>query len=73
MPVSSTLSSSGTLASIFCWSASGGYGASVRVRRTGTSVAILGAERANGALPEGVNRAASLEDVFVVLTGEEIE
>jgi lipooligosaccharide transport system ATP-binding protein len=47
--------------------------AGFRVRRTGTSVAILGAEGENGSLPEGVNRAASLEDVFVVLTGEEIE
>src|SRR4051812_5472999 len=42
--------------------------AGFRVRRTGTSVAILAAEGANGSLPEGVNRAASLEDVFVVLT-----
>jgi lipooligosaccharide transport system ATP-binding protein len=47
--------------------------AGFRVRRTGTSVAILGAEGADGSLPEGINRAASLEDVFVVLTGEEIE
>jgi lipooligosaccharide transport system ATP-binding protein len=44
-----------------------------RVRRTGTAVAILGIEAANGDLPEGVRRAASLEDVFVVLTGEEVE
>jgi lipooligosaccharide transport system ATP-binding protein len=44
-----------------------------RVRRTGTAVAILGAEASNGTLPEGVRRAASLEDVFVLLTGEEIE
>ena len=47
--------------------------AGYRVRRTGTAVAILGAEGANGKLPEGVTRAASLEDVFVLLTGEEIE
>jgi lipooligosaccharide transport system ATP-binding protein len=47
--------------------------AGYRVRRTGTAVAILGAETANGALPEGVTRAASLEDVFVLLTGEEVE
>jgi lipooligosaccharide transport system ATP-binding protein len=44
-----------------------------RVRRSGTAVAILGVEAANGGLPEGVRRAASLEDVFVVLTGEEVE
>lgn len=44
-----------------------------RVRRTGTAVAILGAEAANGRLPEGVPRAASLEDVFVLLTGEEVQ
>jgi lipooligosaccharide transport system ATP-binding protein len=47
--------------------------AGYRVRRTGTAVAILGAEASNGTLPEGVRRAASLEDVFVLLTGEEIE
>jgi lipooligosaccharide transport system ATP-binding protein len=47
--------------------------AGFRVRRTGTAVAILGAEQANGSLPEGVTRAASLEDVFVLLTGEEVE
>jgi lipooligosaccharide transport system ATP-binding protein len=47
--------------------------AGFRVRRTGTAVAILGADAGNGALPEGVTRAASLEDVFVLLTGEEIE
>ncbi len=46
-------------------------------RRTGTSVAILGAEAArsdatNGTFPEGHRRAANLEDVFVHLTGEEI-
>jgi lipooligosaccharide transport system ATP-binding protein len=41
-------------------------------RRTGTSVAILGAEDAGDRLPEGEPRAARLEDVFVKLTGEEV-
>jgi lipooligosaccharide transport system ATP-binding protein len=43
-----------------------------RTRRTGTAVAILRSEEADGRLPEGVRRAASLEDVFVLLTGEEV-
>ena len=47
--------------------------AGFNVRRTGTAVAILAAEAANGTLPEGITRAASLEDVFVLLTGEEVE
>jgi len=38
-----------------------------------SAVAILAAEAANGTLPEGITRAASLEDVFVLLTGEEVE
>ncbi len=38
-------------------------------RRTGTSVAIL---RSNGAEVEGDRRVTNLEDVFVLLTGEEI-
>jgi lipooligosaccharide transport system ATP-binding protein len=41
-------------------------------RRTGTSVTILRAEGLDGAAPEGVRRAANLEDVFVLLTGEEV-
>jgi len=44
----------------------------MRTRRTGTSVALLGIEARNGKLPDGVRRAANLEDVFVLLTGEEI-
>ncbi|MGH2943491.1 MAG: ABC transporter ATP-binding protein [Solirubrobacteraceae bacterium] len=46
--------------------------AGVRTRRTGTSVALMGVERHNGDLPDGVRRAANLEDVFVLLTGEEV-
>ena len=42
-------------------------------RRTGTSVAILAAERGDGPLPDGARRPANLEDVFVHLTGEELE
>ena len=42
-------------------------------RRTGTSVAVLRAERRQTATPpEGERRPANLEDVFVLLTGEEI-
>ena len=41
-----------------------------RTRRTGTSVSILGL---NGAeVPDGERRPATLEDVFVLLTGEEV-
>jgi lipooligosaccharide transport system ATP-binding protein len=43
-----------------------------RTRRTGTSVSVLGVERADGRAPEGERRPANLEDVFVLLTGEEI-
>jgi lipooligosaccharide transport system ATP-binding protein len=45
------------------------------VRPAGPAIAIVGSERAgNGAVPEdAVVRAASLEDVFVMLTGEEAE
>ena len=44
--------------------------AGTRTRRTGTSVAVLGstAQRTS----EGERRPANLEDVFVLLTGEEI-
>jgi lipooligosaccharide transport system ATP-binding protein len=45
------------------------------VRPAGPAIAIVGSERAgNGAIPEdAVVRAASLEDVFVLLTGVEAE
>jgi lipooligosaccharide transport system ATP-binding protein len=46
--------------------------AGVRSRRTGTSVTLLGLDGANGDVPDGERRAANLEDVFVLLTGEEI-
>jgi lipooligosaccharide transport system ATP-binding protein len=47
----------------------------LRVRPAGPAVAIVGSEAAsNGVVPEeAVIRAASLEDVFVLLTGEEAE
>jgi lipooligosaccharide transport system ATP-binding protein len=41
-------------------------------RRTGTSVTILRAEGLDGATPDGERRPANLEDVFVLLTGEEV-
>ncbi len=41
-------------------------------RRTGTSVALLRLGGANGSVPAGERRPANLEDVFVLLTGEEI-
>jgi lipooligosaccharide transport system ATP-binding protein len=46
--------------------------AGLRTRRTGTSVSVLGIDGSNGYRPEGERRPANLEDVFVLLTGEEI-
>jgi lipooligosaccharide transport system ATP-binding protein len=46
--------------------------AGLRSRRTGTSVSILGDDGLNGYSAEGERRPANLEDVFVLLTGEEI-
>jgi lipooligosaccharide transport system ATP-binding protein len=40
-----------------------------RTRRTGTSVSVLNVD---GEAPEGQRRSATLEDVFVLLTGEEV-
>ncbi len=47
----------------------------LRVRPAGPAIAIVGSERSsNSAIPDdAVRRAASLEDVFVLLTGEEAE
>jgi ABC-type multidrug transport system ATPase subunit len=47
----------------------------LRVRPAGPAIAIVGSERSsNGAVPDdAIRRAASLEDVFVILTGEEAE
>jgi lipooligosaccharide transport system ATP-binding protein len=49
--------------------------AGLTVRPAGPAIAIVGVERARGwQVPEGaVRRASSLEDVFVLLTGEEAE
>jgi lipooligosaccharide transport system ATP-binding protein len=44
--------------------------AGLRTRRTGTSITLLG--EANGNAPDGERRPGNLEDVFVLLTGEEI-
>jgi lipooligosaccharide transport system ATP-binding protein len=46
--------------------------AGLATRRTGTSISILRADQANGRAPEGERRPANLEDVFVLLTGEDI-
>ena len=46
--------------------------AGLRTRRTGTSISILGVDGANGWSDQGERRPANLEDVFVLLTGEEI-
>jgi len=47
--------------------------AGLRTRRTGTSVSVLGVDGENGFAAEGERRPTNLEDVFVLLTGEEIE
>ena len=44
-----------------------------QTRRSGPAIAILRADELDGALPDGERRAATLEDAFVVLTGQEIE
>jgi lipooligosaccharide transport system ATP-binding protein len=48
--------------------------AGLRTRRTGTSISILGVDggNGNGFSIDGERRPANLEDVFVLLTGEEI-
>jgi lipooligosaccharide transport system ATP-binding protein len=46
--------------------------AGLRTRRTGTSISVLGLDGANGFAADGERRPANLEDVFVLLTGEEI-
>ncbi|HLM26705.1 MAG TPA: ABC transporter ATP-binding protein [Thermoleophilaceae bacterium] len=43
--------------------------AGYRTRRTGTSVSVLNVD---GDAPDGERRSATLEDVFVLLTGEEV-
>ena len=50
-------------------------GQGLRVRPAGPAIAIVGAENArNGVVPDdAARRATSLEDVFVLLTGEEAE
>ena len=47
-------------------------GGGLRTRRTGTSISILGIDDLDGHAPTGERRPANLEDVFVLLTGEEI-
>ncbi len=57
------------LAEVEAEAAAGGF----RTRRTGTSISVLGVDGADGRAPDGERRPANLEDVFVLLTGEEIE
>jgi lipooligosaccharide transport system ATP-binding protein len=45
----------------------------VPTRKSGPALTYLHAEEANGRLPEGSRRAATLEDVFVRLTGDYVE
>jgi lipooligosaccharide transport system ATP-binding protein len=47
-------------------------GHGLRTRRTGTSVSILGVDGGKAFRIDGDRRPANLEDVFVLLTGEEI-
>ncbi len=47
--------------------------AGLRTRRTGTSISVLGIDELDGRAPAGERRPANLEDVFVLLTGEEID
>lgn len=59
----------GTLADVEAAARSGG----LRTRRSGTTVAVLDADRLDGQpWATGERRAPTLEDVFVVLTGEEL-
>jgi lipooligosaccharide transport system ATP-binding protein len=49
-------------------------GTGLRTRRAGPALAVLGIEALPPEdVPHGVRRPASLEDVFVLLTGEEVE
>ena len=50
----------------------GAGAAGLRTRRTGTSISVLGYTSGNGFEADGERRPANLEDVFVLLTGEEI-
>ena len=47
--------------------------AGIPTRRGGTSISLFGPDRGTLDTPGGVERDANLEDVFVLLTGEEIE
>jgi lipooligosaccharide transport system ATP-binding protein len=54
------------------WVVSEATASGLKTRRTGTSVSILGLDGRNGFGFDGERRQATLEDVFVLLTGEEI-
>jgi lipooligosaccharide transport system ATP-binding protein len=47
-------------------------GRGIRTRRTGTSITLLDVDRVDADTHDGERRPTNLEDVFVLLTGEEI-
>jgi lipooligosaccharide transport system ATP-binding protein len=47
--------------------------AGIATRRSGPALTYLRTETADGRIPDGRRRAATLEDVFVLLTGEYVE
>ena len=63
------LSAPGEMAELEAWARTAG----LPTRRSGPALTLLRVESANGQLPAGRRRGATLEDVFVLLTGEYVE